>query len=466
MKSFVRVAAIAATVLVWAMQVDAEWPPVTGPFFDDCYGKAQVSCKKECTWSVLRFPWCFNKEYLALSPSETIDVTDNIGLSLKFFAFSYGVHLSDGNYLQTYYNVLVDECARLCLVSAGNAGNKRCLSFDFYPFEDPLYSEPWLESHQSGICSLNGATSSTARLRNEDQGYTDAELYYASHFTHRPVSDLSGYYELRDSRGDSVGGLLDYNGGGENSIPTINLWGKSRWGLFHIKFPDIRTPQTGGTGSRFSGGYTPVDDSQRCPGLLTKSATEAMCQSSGGRLCTAAEIESLKGRKLGCSLDAYPVWSKDDPNVGTKFARCCADYEMPVDASYFSAQRQGFCNSQLILWDCTFKASGTTMQFDGGFGHLLDKFRDRCASGEFGSSCQGALVTPWYFRERCIWCPKLGGTENSGDCRVGSDFGICPYAPEDSKTLFGINLWNVFGKTATCGLKKVYPDLKLPATCD
>ena len=278
--------ALIICLLVLAHEASAEWPPQKEPFMDPCYGKSRNTCKNECTWSVLRFPWCFNAEYLQLSPSETIDVTNNIGTALKFFTFSYGVHLSEGTMKQDYYNMLVDDCARLCLVSALLPGNNRCLSFDFYPFEDPWYSEPWLESHQAGVCTLNTGTAAVSRLRNEDQGYTDAELYYQSHFTHRPVSDLDGYYELRDARGESIGEFLEYGSGGDLSIPTINLWGRSRWGLYHLAFPDV----LGNAGRRldgddannntasardlsdidsaagrtqYSGGFTPVDESQR-----------------------------------------------------------------------------------------------------------------------------------------------------------------------------------------------------------
>lgn len=203
----------------------------------------------------------------------------------------------------------------------------------------------------------------------------------------------------------------------------------------------------------------------RCPGELTKEQTIELCRSSGGRLCTAAEREKLKGRKLGCSLDAYAVWAQEDKATGRKFARCCADYEMSVDcATYLSSI--AFCQNQKVLWDCVYKGSGTAQQEKHGFGRMLDLFRERCANKEFGESCQGALMRPWYFREKCLWCPKLGESANEGDCRPGSDYGICPYAPEPAKRLFGVNLWNVCGKQIACNLKKSFPDIKLPASCN
>jgi len=38
-------------------------------------------------------------------------------------------------------------------------------------------------------------------------------------------------------------------------LRTINLWGKSRWGIFHF---NLNT-----NSANFSGGFTPVDLSQR-----------------------------------------------------------------------------------------------------------------------------------------------------------------------------------------------------------
>ena len=53
----------------------------------------------------------------------------------------------------------------------------RCLSFDFYPFEYPNASSPLLEGFERGICTLNSQSADTARLRNEDEGFTQAEWY-------------------------------------------------------------------------------------------------------------------------------------------------------------------------------------------------------------------------------------------------------------------------------------------------
>jgi hypothetical protein len=115
-----------ATLLV-TIKVNAQWPPTSPPYFDDCYVKSQKTCRAKCSWSVSRFPWCFNTAFLALKPSETIDVTDNIGMALKFFYFSYGIHLSEGTMKQDYYNVLVDDCAMLCIQAVLQPGNRRCL---------------------------------------------------------------------------------------------------------------------------------------------------------------------------------------------------------------------------------------------------------------------------------------------------------------------------------------------------
>ena len=205
-----------------------------------------------------------------------------------------------------------------------------------------------------------------------------------------------------------------------------------------------------------------------CPGLLTKGETDALCKTAGGRLCTRGEIESLKGRKLGCSLDSFDVWASEDAPTGRKYTRCCAEYQMPVDCSaYTSTTRFAFCGAQTWVSDCTSKASGTVQQNQYGFGHLLDDFRRRCAAGEFGeSSCQGALMRDWYYRETCLWCPQKGGEDNNaGTCLPGADFGICPEAPVYSQVMFGYNLWKVCGKAAACMLKQSFPHIELPGPC-
>lgn len=129
-------------------------------------------------------------EYEAMYPPNGMQpLTDFIK---KFFIFSFGMHLSEGSDNQIYYNYNVTECAVECLRSAAFTG-VRCLSFDFYPFESPIDTAPYFENSESGICTLNSKSKDQAILRNEDEGYTDAELYYRlTEFAQRPFSNLDG----------------------------------------------------------------------------------------------------------------------------------------------------------------------------------------------------------------------------------------------------------------------------------
>jgi hypothetical protein len=97
---------------------------------------------------------------------------DIVGISSKFFVFNAGVHLSEGTFQKIFNNLTPDECAAECLKSAGQCpDNIRCLSFDFYPYENPKLGPPWMETGDSGVCVLNTENKDSARLRNSDLGY-------------------------------------------------------------------------------------------------------------------------------------------------------------------------------------------------------------------------------------------------------------------------------------------------------
>jgi hypothetical protein len=156
------------------------WPPSQPPFVDKCAEKAASSCAifsnstNVCVWASQPYPSCFNQVYLGLSPSPRVNVAPELSLALKFFAHSFGMYLCEGTFKQTLYNTDLDECAQLCIQSGLHG--RRCLSFNWFPFEDPYWSAPWLEDASRGVCVLNSGNKDTARLRNEDEGNSDAEV--------------------------------------------------------------------------------------------------------------------------------------------------------------------------------------------------------------------------------------------------------------------------------------------------
>jgi hypothetical protein len=103
--------------------------------------------------------YCSDKQYEAKYPPVGLHPPSDF--VKKFFIFSFGTHLAEGSNSQIYYNLNVTECAIECLSSASDPsgdrapGGARCLSFDFYPFEDPINNGPLFESLERGVCILN-----------------------------------------------------------------------------------------------------------------------------------------------------------------------------------------------------------------------------------------------------------------------------------------------------------------------
>ena len=362
-----------------------------------------------------------------------------VGISTKFFTFSCGVHLSEGSTNEWWYALTVDECAQRCLVSSRNSppDQVRCLSFDFYPIESPKTGPPWNEELGMGMCVLNAENRNSARLRNEDMGYSDAELFYTSHFTSRPFSDLDGHYELRNPRGDELGEMLSYSA----VTPDLNIdqtWGGSRWGQFLFEGPvrappvyECPDPQPADRDpTKFLGGYTPISEDQHCPGLQTKAQAEATCAATGGFLCSAdpvmsdetgqtyVPLQTLFGKKIGCALDgderqSYPIWTAEaaDKTSGGKvrrlFTRCCNEWGVIVDCQLYSNANLNFCSRLETATDCVGEGSGTALQNTKGFGNMLDEIRQNCQRSPT-DSCRGARVKRWSVRDRCVWCLKPG----------------------------------------------------------
>jgi len=381
----------------------------------------------------------------------------------SFFTFSWGVHLTEGSTSRTYYNADLTFCAQECIKSAGglptaNAANAsspagtvkvRCLSFDFYPFENPIGNLPLVESFQRGICTLNSNNRDTARLRNEDEGFTNAEWYYYSHFTKRPFSPLSGYYEVRDPRGGAIANFLQYAGNPLTGLESVNhVWGQSRWGIFHYALPPVQTNKLdctlaenknqndlvnpGGAASlTYSGGFCPVSDDQHCPGLVTKLQATALCQNAGGRLCNdIAEASNIAGAKTGCSFDGWPVWTADAPSASPDaFPRCCADYWQPIDCVAYSQANIKLCSELKTASTCVNQGSSARLAPQWGMGNLLVQFRQTCATQFLttGIPCRDMLMFDWQSWDVCIWCPApgYGPSGGAGQCLPGSDFGVC-----------------------------------------
>jgi len=187
-------AIVLVVLTIWlATSVVAPYPSKR-PFMDKCVGTKKVAClgrpkrSAGCIWNEQGAPDCFEKSYFYIKTFRELDPLDTV---VRFFEFSYGVHLSDGTNQQIHVVHEVGECAQLCLASTGASG-VRCLSFDYYPHERPDPNPPFNETARSGICILNSENSDTARLRNTDMGSTDAELFYKSHFTRRPFSGEEG----------------------------------------------------------------------------------------------------------------------------------------------------------------------------------------------------------------------------------------------------------------------------------
>jgi hypothetical protein len=471
------------TILIITATTTQALYPDTKPYMDSCVGTVPQRCgkKPQCTWSVAQYPECFESLFLAQVPSHVADTS----LTTRFFEFSYGVHLSEGNNNQWWLVDNTEECARKCFASATNGGI-RCLSFDYYPMEAPLKQWPYEETIDTGICILNSENKDSARLRNSDFGLTDAELFYKSHFSHRPFSALEGYYELRDPRGGRIALMLEFNANAKYS--TNNLWPRSRWGLMHLHIPpEIQTgmvcngidnaPDTGvvmpgGTtvssasdvGARFYGAFTPVDESQHCPGMLTKQESVDMCAELGGYLCSADAMKKANWNNLGCGIDAFSIWTEDAAEFNkigvpiTKFLRCCADYGVLNFCPMYSKSQIDFCRSFKTASDCIMGGSGTWLQASSGFGKMMDQIHNTCAQ-QSSQRCRG-LIRDWSARDACIWClsPGVGDEGGAGECRAGNNYGVCQTATTAMQKLFALEIKALCDSATVCRIATSYSD--------
>lgn len=494
------------------VNVYGKWPN-SYPLIDECRPNVKELCnyserKGSCVWNTSQYPVCIDSGFEKQTPPNA-DNTGKVGIATKFFKFSWGVHLSEGSNQQWIYNIDVEACARRCLLSASvsipnNDGFNekiRCLSFDFYPHETPKTGDPWNESIDKGMCILNSENRDTARLRNEDLGYSDAEFFYKSHFSQRPFSDYDGYYEIRDPRGNVLKKLLEYNA----IVPELDLnsvWGKSRWGIMYFEGPLRKPPVTekmcvdGADDSdrdpvNFVVGFTPITDEQHCGGLQTKKEAVELCESASGYLCsskivinpennsTYRPLDAMFGKKIGCGYDGqdtgafakpYEIWSEEDNEFSgkpgekvpvRKFTRCCAQFTLVTFCDHYKIDNINYCTSLKTASECSLSGTGRTTQFTKGFGNYLDEIRADCQRDP-AAKCSGSVVRDWFTRDRCVWCvqPGFGESGGAGSCRPGGDFGICPTSSNRTRNMFSIRAKRLCGGTGViCPLVKAFPDL-------
>ena len=488
------------------------WKKPSAPFVDQCQGKSQKDCvsprNKGCVWTTKQAPGCVLGKYVNVRPPK-VWTTIPKPLVSNFFEFFAGVHLSEGGTHQRfYYNSNVDDCARLCLASAGGLlstqtyaapifgtpqaqyANVRCLSFDFFPFESPATQAPYREAPDRGICVLNSGSRANARLRNVDQALTDAELFHSSFFARRPFSALEGYYEARDVRGDGIAAMLDYTQG-TSMGDFVRKWGGSRWGSAVVSLPApldsvVRcrngvavgvsrdSPSPDNTIVRV--GFTPVTvdvDSTnnaggKCPGLLTKPAAEALCESVGATLCRdATELATLQDIKLGCSFDGYATWTAADvprSPTETRYPRCCGQYALPIDCSTYSPNNIKYCQNFKTDSACLWGGSGTKRQEAMGFGRAMTPLRQHCdaAIRAGAKSCANLHIQSWTPRDTCIWCPTNSGVSANGGtgvCIPGHDFGACALADDAAQSMFRLAVRGQCTQDVVCGLVNAIPRL-------
>lgn len=499
-------AALAKLTATATSSPTTKWPEYNppGPYFFDtlCFGRFTNTCLKSspnCQWYTSQDPSCYDKRFVSVTAPNRVPVPYHV----RFFQFNFGVHLVEGTFFKRFYSITVDECAKLCIKAAGGFATfpqqkRRCLSFDFYPFETWMSEAPYYESQERGICALNSDTKNTARMRNEDQGFTDAEYYYHSHCSRRPFNPAGGYYEVRDPRG-TLTPLLEY--AGPTSLGLEAPWGGSRWGIFHpnmagyLPTPLVDQLQCSTTSSSdtfngpvFRGGFTPISDDQHCPGLMTKSEARELCVERGGTLCNnQSDLNAISGRKLGCAFDQAgngQIWHEGRPDVGKMWPRCCATYVMPLSNSPaleesgsfqdactpYQKPNIDFCDQFKTVTSCVYShtpddpASANPTSWRLGSGRGLDQIRNLCLARSLaipGYNCSQMDVEFWKTATNCIWCPQAGldPVGGSGQCRAGGDFGICPTAANNTRTVFGIRARSTCPEMTNCVLITKYPDL-------
>jgi len=247
--------------------------------------------------------------------------------------------------------------------------------------------------------------------------------------------------------------MLEYSKGVQ--FNANNIWPRSRWGIMYLDFPiEIATgyicdepddepynasliidPAVGSSvelsldaSGRFTGAYTPVDWDQHCVGKMFKPKAADLCLQSGGALCSQQQLKMLRLAKLGCNLDNFPMWAKEDltPRGVQKFVRCCSTFYVLNICPFFSRTQMDFCGSLRDESECIEKGGGYARQAQFGFGKLRDYYKEQCRLGNL--PCKG-MVSDWRSRDSCIWCTFVEGTQKTTwpkNSRTNAVWLMCP----------------------------------------
>ncbi|KAH9261556.1 hypothetical protein BASA81_000212 [Batrachochytrium salamandrivorans] len=293
-------AALAKLTATATSSPTTKWPEYNppGPYFFDtlCFGRFTNTCLKSspnCQWYTTQDPSCYDKRFMSVTAPNRVSVPYHV----RFFQFNFGVHLVEGTFFKRFYSITVDECAKLCIQAAGGFSTfpqqkRRCLSFDFYPFETLDEPSALLRVPRSWHLALNSDTKNTARMRNEDQGFTDADtttirIAQGDHLTLREGTTRYATQE----HADSTAGLCR----------SDQSWDWRLLGVASVQH-DVELGHVQRSSVR--GGFTPISNDQHCPGLMTKTEARELCVERGGTLCAnQTDLDAISGRKLGCAFD-------------------------------------------------------------------------------------------------------------------------------------------------------------------
>lgn len=422
-----------------------------------------------------------------LSATEKLTLTQLEEVKMQGFVFHKGVHLSDGATQYMIYNVDVLKCAHSCrdsfdrLHASGHEesilvdNNKpisastnrrldhamgviqsRCLSFDFYPFESPIDSLG--EACDKGICILHGENSLSegVRLKREDEGFTDAEMIYSTHFSRQ---SLGGFFEIRNLYDDNMALMKRFFPWMDTH--KMEIWGRSRINAMKVSENKVKNTINDINGlckmyeenknkennklfttdqeyaSNYTVAFVPVGEYGECPGLSSKQGAEILCREASGRLCSKKEFSTIMHHPLGCGYEGYDTWTLDGESSQNEneadselplYPRCCADvrsYAPPhknLCEPYQDKEVVSHCSRLVTQEQCSKFGSGTVNHFIYGEGGLLNHIRGNCKTGE--GPCEGPVqIQPhfshWHIRDTCTWC------EQSFKCLPGGHPGIC-----------------------------------------
>lgn len=160
---------------------------------------------------------------------------------------------------------------------------------------------------------------------------------------------------------------------------------------------------------------------------------------------------------------------------------------MPVVCNQYAESEVKRCSNFKKANDCVIGGSGTSKQHSLGFGKALELIREKCVLADNSLTsksnnlrslnnddstndivyspkfnCDALLIQNWTPRDDCIWCAERGIQEGgtAGECRPGSDYGICPNADQTSQNIFNVNLKAHCSSDTICRLMSKFTDLE------